>query len=516
MKRAIIIDDEMLIVQSIKKLIERNELDIIIVGEAFDGLQALEIIKSERPDFIIMDIRMPQMDGLDVMRVLKEQNIHLKVIVLSAFREFEYARQAIDYGANGYLVKPVDEVKLVEAIGAVVRALDEEAENDQLKQSVVHLEPMIRENLLRYLIVDYELYLDMNQTIGYRHHLNEEKCQLAIIRFKSQITVSRNEIGKILEGIQDNPCSLTSGIVFFNHNDELVVIYEQDEYLNRIDAALNKEFADEFIIGVSRANYALKQMVMAYREANMALEMRFYNDQVKRFEYVVEASWHYKFYNDSGRIEQFFEQVSRGMREEVLQYLLDTEKQLANSRNRRPEEVYQFYYEHVVALKKVIQHSNLLTDKDDNISKLIQVIRIEELKKYATLSLLGSAIYELTVQLFDLMDRNRMGADGRIIAKVLRYCEECYAQEITLESISEQVNMSKNYFSAFFKRKTGDNFWDYLTAVRMDKAKELLRTTEWSAGTIATKVGYKNQSHFGRVFRESTGITPNEFRQRVK
>lgn len=524
MINAILVDDEFLTVEALKKIIKNGDNDISIIGEAYDGLDALKIIENDQPDMAIVDIRMPNMDGLELMKQIKEKGLNTKVIVLSAYRDFEYARQAIQYGAFGYLVKPIDKARLFQEINNLKQKIDEEKSVIKLRDIVRESIPLVKEKYFRQLLNGTVKYSEKSSEGKYQIDIDEQNCQLMLVSISglqcvdpdsSQDSAAGELIMKCMEGELREKTKVQALIT---EKDELTVIFNTTEALNSIDLAnnlinsLRQLLQADVNVALSSKGFSLDDINCAYREARIALIYRFYMglNSVIAFERVKEI----QFLKNSILFENedyLIEQIKMGISDEVMHIFNQMYNSLKQNMNMNPEMVYNAYYEFIFYLKKAL--------KDTNVEKELKVqlshLELENLKCYLTLDQLSDFIRQTIISIISFIENSRKSDDSRLIEKVKCFCEENYSKDITLDLISEHVNMAKNYFCSLFKKKIGESFWDYLTNLRISKAKMFLETTEMKIGVISEKVGYKNSSHFCRIFKETVGVSPAEYKERV-
>lgn len=521
---AILVDDEILTVKALRKIIESNSLNVNIAAEAYDGIEALNIVEKIKPDFAIVDIKMPRMDGIEFMRKIQELKIDTKVIVLSAYRDFEFASKAMQYGAYGYLVKPVDKNKLLEMIAKVEEIIESDKQIVQLKNKISESLPFIKEKFIRQILAGTLKYSNIREDDRILLDINKNDCQLMMISSQVYPHTIQNDEKQIIEALELLIKSKTKGIAFFNKPDEIIVIFNRIDYTGSIKSdesfslALDiKRLLNEFnyidiTLSLSSINFTIDEMDKAYREAKIAQIYKFYMglDSVIAFENIKHIQFmnNQKFINSE---EYFIEQIKMGDIDGATQTYSEIFENLQKNMNMNPETVYNACYEIVLTLKRILKDSN----GEEDLKVQLGMLEMDDLKSYHTLKELFEFMKQIIGRIVLSIDKNRKSEDTKIVEKTKQYCEVNFSKDITLESISNHVNMTKNYFCTFFRKKTGENFWDYLTNLRINKAKELLETTDIKIGIIAEKVGYKNLSHFSRIFKNALGVSPAEYKEKI-
>lgn len=397
MLTTLLIDDEPLTTQALRKIIENHFPNIEILGEATNGLKAWEIIQDRVPDFIISDIRMPKLDGLELLDKIRDAELPIKVILLTAYGEFEYARQALKLGASGYLLKPYIQSELIKEVLRVTKEI--EAENGY-KNILSKAIPLFEENALKKLLVGK---LDSN---GINEFLEMtegrwEQCVVSVFQlggsnFKAEEIEEVIKISIIEEMNSHLLYSGYHGICFFRKLNEIIMIdasKDTDTQLMQdcIRILLNY-YHKPFKVGSSRCKYPPQQLQEAYEDA--------------------------------------------------LQY--------------------------------------------------------------------STAIQDI------IITKNTTDHQGVLINKAIEYCKRYYSTDINLQKIADHLDINKFHFCNLFKDQMHVTFWDFVTNLRIDHAKNLLQTSDERVSSIAIESGYINSSHFGRVFKEITGVTPAEYRRQAK
>ena len=509
MKRALIIDDEPLIRQALKKLLIRNQLNIEVIGEASNGMEALAWFEREKPDLIFLDIRMPLMDGFGLLKKLNEQHVAVKTIILTAYRDFDYAAEAIGYGAFGYLVKPIDERKFIEMVAKAELKIDEEQQAESARRQLKDIQRTSY----------FESLLDGNSPLTF-HGQNDFHPELA--NKNCQLVIVRSPVPVLADAVEYHVKKLGPSVVF-SYKGDLVFVYNHDADADDpiIMANLTESLIDMqnrlgneqgvFVFGASAPFARLENLRHAYQQARAAIFYRNVTSVPHVYLYTNEQNpiaYDPDSIANQALFEQFSEKLGLGLLDEAWALIHLFTEQISSANHMDIDLVYHLYYKFVIDIKQHISRFNRL----DQYKSMLAEFKFADLQKYQTLLSISDFFAELSYSFIDLPiveDSHRM------VQKIKKFIQENYAKEISLHSLSEQLYLSKNYISAVFKQKTGENFMDYLTCIRMEQAKNRLATTEKGIHQIAEEVGYKNTSHFGKVFKQEIGVTPAEYRQRI-
>lgn len=338
MYRIVVIDDEYIVVEGIKAIIKKRAMDCEVVGSAVDGIDGLEVVRKEKPDLLITDIRMPGMDGLSLIEVIKEELPKTRFIVISGYTEFEYARRAISLGVKGYIDKPITMEKLEEVIAKLTREDEVEGKETSL----------------------FELYMGnmMEKVILEKPEELKKDCNVYLNQLKSQI--------------------------------DFLEIYKKECF--RLLCVLLELFAER------------KQIHEEWMHISHA--------EIERFK------------------------------------------------------------------------------------------TIEEIKVY-----INCVVKKISAS----MEAEKIGANHFVVNKLLQYISENYNKDIGLTELADEVNMNPSYLCILFKEEVGMSYVKYLTNLRINKAKELLKEG-YKVSNVSEMVGYHNYRYFCDIFKKHLGKTPNEYK----
>jgi two-component system, response regulator YesN len=523
-----LVDDEVLTIAALEKILTESSLEVNIIGKAYDGVTALEKIREVKPDLIITDIRMPNLNGLELMNALKKEKLLSKVLVLSAYRDFEYAKHAMEHGACGYIVKPIDKCKLFQLIDEINVKIEEEKSVKEIKNKLSITNSALRNNYLIEFVKGKRKYTSFNvEELG--DVFPHENYFIVGIKLNSIVDEKSNEVQPLfstkemiekLENISNNNVKLTP---FYSEIDEIIIITslnrnensihnDIDEVLERIKSIIDESFVNSGTIGTSCLNDELDHISNSYNEAKESLLYSFYkgDDAILRFE-DIKYDRTIKSINIFDKEDYFIECVKLGIGDEALRLLEMEFLKLNSMRNIYPSLVYKEFYEIIIYINKALRGTTIKED----LKNYYQNIDINSLSRYTTLKKLYEFMKEAIEKIVFQINNERKSEDRKIIDMVKKYCENNYGKDISLDLISDNINMAKNYFCSFFKKNTGKNFWDYLTELRIEKAKNMLKKTTLKVNVISIEVGYKNSSHFGRIFKEYVGMSPAEYKEKA-
>lgn len=536
MLKMVLVDDEERVRRGITISADWETQGIEIVGEAGDGVEALMLIEELHPDIIITDIRMPEIDGLELTKKAVEMLPHVKVIILSGYEDFNYAQSAIRNGAFDYLLKPVKIEELVENVkkagAAVINELSKIKDEEELRRKLRESLPILKERYLgylfsgrvtledikrRYSFVDFNLgignymaaVIRVDDFMAESCRIQEEDRQLLIFAVHNiaKELIDYEFGGEIFEAL---PNHLTFIVNYNDKLDENENIRKMEVLCKKIKDYVNEYYNLSLTIGIGSMCQNSEFISKTCNEALNALEYSMFKEKGSTVFYRDIAYGHeknmlrYPVENE----EKVFLALKIGDEYKTKQYLEEFIQKLAGNQAFSPKQFRSGCLQFVYALMRKLQEWNINYSNEESQAYDIQ------LKNQRTVDDIRSWLVALTKRILDIIAEERIQRNASVISKALEFIQSNYMNGISLQDIADHVKLTSNYFSSFFKEQVGQNVLDYLTDTRMVKAKQYLRQTNLRINEIADKLGYSDSNYFGQVFRKNTGMSPNEFRQK--
>lgn len=553
MVKLFLVEDEIVMRDGIKRQINWEKEDIEFVGEASDGELAWPMILETKPDILLTDIKMPFMDGLELSALVRKELPDTAIIILSGYDEFVYAQQAVSLGVTDYLLKPLPPGKLLECIRRVQEKIEQERaqpENNAWSEELAREQKDAEKNLLFRALVTNDRSLKeilaMADHLGIHISARYYSVILMTVRGKENAMPSeqlRTELAAIPEQIP--------GWIFFDRNEngfamigtansEEEVSDTQKELIRRLKECVEKDAEHTWFIGAGRTVGRISDIGKAYNSANKALSSRFITgmnrvvtadetDSVKRdlsglqvSPLPAEARISEKdaaaldidqaVTNDNSR-KMLEEYLRTGTLEEAEPFLEGLFQSIGednlNSYLLLTYLSMDMYFTMVRFLKDMGRQVNEIDKKCGDINSLLKGrITAEQARSYLT-----SYLKEVIA----LRDHNTEKRYGKILRQAVSYIDTHFDQEdISLNRVAQTVGMSPNHFSSIFSQELGTTFIEYLIGKRMERAKELLRTTQLRSSEVAYRVGYRDPHYFSSTFKKIQGMTPREYRVSYK
>jgi|GEM_PF-777296 len=526
MIRILIVDDEILVRIGLKTIIPMDNEEYEIIGEASNGLEALDILEQQDCDIALIDIRMPDMDGLELLRQIRQSRPAIKCLILSNHDDFAYVQQALRLGAAEYIIKlEIDPAELMQKIGQMKQQIQEEkqqrAETSQLAMKVNQYGREVKAKRWRELLLGQCSTMEAMSVLKefmiapfppkYRVvkvQIEYYEAVLADNRFKSERLLNYT-VANVLEEIMKK---YGYGEFVEIENGKFAIIKDilQAEMLQEMARAVSTFLRLSVGFGVSAAFGDLSDLHKAYQMADDALSYRFYlgRGQIIHAEQIPRAAdplpdpW-----PEEDWIRCIEERNLPGIRERLAEWLSLVQNQaLIPPGNMR---------DHWIRLMVLFDHCLQKEGRGDIYSVDLHdgIYPYHSIRTAETLQDLADWFGGWLDHYFAYMkehDKRRLRPE---IETIIRTIHEQISMPLKVNELASQVGFTVNYLSILFKRETGETITDYIARVRMKKAREMLKNPEMKIYEISELTGYADPNHFSRSFKQIEGMYPTEFRK---
>lgn len=538
--KVFLVEDEMVIRRGIKNSIDWEKEGYIFCGEASDGELAYPMIIKEKPDILITDIRMPFMDGLELCKLVKKELPNIKILILSGYDEFDYAKEAIRLGVIEYLLKPISSGKLLEALNGVSESIRREKEDKDLVRK--YMEEM-RENTEHEKQKFFEQMIAGNLSMadaletGKKYEMNLSAGMYNLLLFRFTLGEENRKSGELLGEAEYAIEKLTERLEYvfeFQRGVEgwaFLLMADNEEQMSERVKELSKDLEEimknystiAYFGGIGQPVARLRELEESFREAERALAARF-TMELNRIISVEDI----RMAQNVDTLDDI-EITSFGEIEKTRTML---EKFLNNGAEDEIDEFVDVYINELPEenLKSVLMRQYIIMDayivmmsfceKIEGIEGEMQA-QSEELKNSMKTSQTLEEIKNYIRMLLKKIIGVRDTISGRRYSDIIEIAKDqirktYMSDEISLNTIAAEVGMSPSYFSSIFSKEMGKTFVEYLTEIRMDRAKELLMCSSMKTSEIGYEVGYKDPHYFSYIFKKTQNCTPKEFRARGK
>ena len=503
----VLVDDEPIIIESLKKIIASNFPKFKIVGEAGNGNDAYYLIKELKPHIALVDIQMPFCDGLELIKAFHKESSDTSFVLLTAHREFEYAKEAISLGVKDYLLKPLRLDSLKKCFNKITSEIDSISNQSSL---LVNYKNILPETIKHNWI---ELLNGKNSSELFQKSIKDFLWNMKspyILYMLSKTDLSPQEFHLIermfYSAFRNNDC-------FICHCGEHIYFLLSDTFSNRSkivkfrESFLNERNPNVFLYESGKFTSLNQLKELCSHLAHMA-EKNFYYGYTSNIINETHCSKLSKpvCFTASFDFSSIVELLRFHKYEEAKAELSKTLKDIADKRQASPDVLMKAVAE---LIRRIMQQFTADPALELNITWSLQ----EKLFKTQTIEAFASEFKNMFEYALEKIQDYNVVQD-KVIETAYTYCSQYYYKDISLDHIALKVHMSKNYFCTYFKKKTGLSFYSYLTQLRIDIAKEYLLHSNKKIADIATETGYMNTSHFGKLFKEITGMTPIQYREK--
>jgi len=522
--KVFLVEDEIVTREGIRDNIDWKANGFEFYGEASDGDMALPLLRAIKPDLLITDIKMPFMDGLQLSKIVRERMPWVKIIILSGHDEFEYAQEAIKLGVNEYLLKPITVNEMHKVLQKIATQLNQEKkEQENLKKLQEQLEEnqaMLRERLLLKVVTGT---IASTEAIEKGQPLRLDlvaKCYLIVI-LKIEVRTRSEKLDydefqkiqqKVTELIGNNPD------IYLLRKDwgEFVLLMKGNipQYLDEEQGLLLGSIRDtldqtryQLVVGVGAQKNRIADIYQSFLEAFVSIQNSADREKDGSNRMVDKAEL---LKVNKSAVETY---LNCGVKEDCEEFFNSYIQPLGDTALK------SYLIKNYIFMDVVLATAKQVNDLGGNIDIVIpelnsietilaNISTIEQLKE-KTCTILGKAL--------SFRDSQTSGQHTKVIRQAKEYIDQHYMEpDLSLYEIASQVNLSSSHFSMVFSQETCQTFKEYLTTTRINKAKELLRTSSLSSNDISYQVGFNDPHYFSYVFKKNTGFSPTEFRSQTQ
>ncbi|HHW66620.1 MAG TPA: response regulator [Epulopiscium sp.] len=538
MLKVFLVEDEFVVREGIKNNIDWAGEGFLFCGEAPDGEIAYKMIQKEQPDIIITDIKMPFMNGLELSRLVTKELPESKIIILSGHEEFTFAQEAIKIGVMEYLLKPISSVELMKVVKQVAQKIIKERMEKsnferykkEMEENEVYIKRRLFEDMIQGSLSTAQI-LERSKELGFE--MSAPYYQ--IVLFKYSIGGKDENFSDELLGVVKDLKDINSKyhhIVFFDRAIEGIALIIKANSLEQLEE-IRKKYFDEikslfsnhpeinYFGGVGSPVSRLTQLRESYESASLAFARRFIldenaiisSDELSDLIYEQDSPTINDFQLGNLDIKRVDGFLRNGEASEI-QFFVEEFLKSINKTSKKSllfkQYIFMNVYFTVLNFLKEIGREEVLTEESSaGMNEMKEVLMdFQKVKSYIT------RLLTIAIEQRDVIRTKRY---HRMIEQAKEYINEHYADEnISLNEVAAYVNISPSHFSTVFSRETGKSFIRYLTDLRMNKAKELLKCSDLRCSEISMAVGYKDPHYFSYLFKKEQNCTPKQYRNMKK
>ncbi|HUH44391.1 MAG TPA: response regulator [Treponemataceae bacterium] len=526
MYKVFIVDDEIIVREGIRNKIQWEKTPFNFLGEASDGEIALSMIQELKPDILITDIKMPFMDGLELSMIVKNIQPWIRIIILSGHDEFNYAKEAIKIGVDDYILKPFSPEDLMKSMLKASRKIDlqrkQNIEPADLENKTNTTQYIVKQNFLKTIL------FESHDTTFLQEHAKKANIDINApffivcickVYYPLDNSISLQNIrNRIHVFIKDKPQILfhitsPNCFVFILKNYAREKIDEESFSLaETIQHEIHLEKDTTVITAIGSIVESPEQIQESYSDAKKIISLCKISGKSRIFSYDdIKANK-----NNSLIIQEYdplvdqLKYASEGEIEKIIDGYISLLEENPGHFN-----IFASY----LLIDVIMVVSKLIEELGDNIKNVMPRVLSREFVAHSvdTPSILIQEIRGILHGAIHWRDKQSSGRYADVILKAKRYIEEHFFDpSVRLHVIAEHVCLSPNHFSTVFSQECGITFIEYLTDIRINKAKEFLKTTQKRSADIAYEIGFSDPHYFSYIFKKHTGMSPREYRQLEK
>ncbi|MCR4735858.1 MAG: response regulator [Treponema sp.] len=537
------VDDEPIVLEGIRSKIEWEGSGFTFAGEATDGEIALSMIQELKPDILITDIKMPFMDGLQLSETIKGIQPWIKIIILSGHDEFEYAKKAISIGIEDYLLKPFTPDELLSSLNKTAALIDKERKQlsdiSKLKEELQSNKNLIKKEFLNNLVhgsAETNTVMQKCNELGINLISRYYKVLISRIESASGDNQKEQEACSLLNSYSN---AINEAVSFFHHSNLLVCIFKGSSQEELDDNTFRAAETIGHIAGktndcmvltaIGKTVEHLSQLKFSYEDAKNILSF------TKRPEKVEKENTNQNIIISSDDIAQNNSFANASSEDSGFLDFKENDPLVDRLKYAGKNDINAIIEESMSLIRSnpgqfQVFASYLLVDLIFAVSKLVEKmggniknLNPEILQRHFIDSAVSNeesfikTMKEVLNFALEFRDSKMTGRYGDVILKAKQFIEENYAdQNTTLKSVAEAVCLSPNHFSTIFSQECKTTFIEYLTKVRIENAKRLMRETDMKGYDIAYDCGFSDPHYFSYIFKKNTGLSPRDYKVSVE
>lgn len=512
--------------EKLERVLIRNGFDwsqngFEIIGEAQSGQEALEFVQYRKPDIVLTDISMPEMDGLELAERILKNMADCHIVIITGYREFDYARRAVKIGVEDFLLKPVniDELEHIaqELKEKITKERTEKEVVEQRKQSDLFNKDILRESFFQRLV---ENRISKEEAIQKMRIYNCRKlcesCVCVNIKLEEYSNKENQErlhceiLNLILEQKYEN-------VVYFVHYMQNIIIYFMKQEFqdvctktHKLQKLIQEKYQLSSVIGISSIQQTFEGIAIAFAESERALNATIYlgKDQCVTYQEYEEVMKKNPGKQDINW-EDFMFAVNNCIRDKVHNYIEEYTELV------RASKVPDVEYLRLMTMNLLLKAGSTLNRYGTGLEQLLGedelyvqvrgIHSVDEMRQY-----LGESVNVI----LEFHESKKVKQVNKVVNEALDYINEnLFDSELTLKMVASQIYTNESYLSRVFKKEVGQSLIEYITKKRIEESIQLMNTTDLKVYEIAEKIGFRDAHYFSICFKKQTGITIKEFRK---
>jgi two-component system response regulator YesN len=503
MFRVFLVDDEPFIIEGLYDIIDWAEAGLEIVGHASNGQKALDALQETSVDILLTDISMPVMTGLDLIRHARTVHPDLKVIVLSGFDEFTYLKEGMQLGIENYLLKPINIQELKATLHNTVEKLNTFEETRQVQ---AYSKQVLKDNTLHRWLTHQIAPLEFDERADLLG-MNLDRAYMI-----ATVLRATSDAAEVFEVISDRVQSYDWITSFFDMDGDIVLLAAIDDVdrgrtdLTALLQQLQADFQDRALrISIGSVELLPEQAGQSYAAAKKAQEYFWVYPELNMIDYTELAMNQDNRKVDFSIIDWpvYAKLIIAKDQENLREQIQNDFKRIRTLPGITPHDFQNIAFEMIIHFKleiKAIRHTEELDAYNHAFHQIRSAVTLEELE---------TAILEIAHRTIGFLISD---VRSPIVQQVLKYIHQSYAEELSLKMLGAHYHIHPVYLGQLFHKEINETFTEYINRYRIEKAKELLKTSNLKVHVIANEVGYSELGYFYKQFKKYVGISPTDYR----
>ena len=522
--KVILVDDEVEVIDVMKKKIRWNDLGFDVVGSATNGVKALELVEKLQPDVVLTDIKMPYMDGLELARKLNQDYPNIYIMLCTGFDEFEYAKEAVHLEIKEYMLKPISATELSESLMKLKATLDREREEKlnvkKLEDYFQEVLPKLQSNFFISLIEgrvreeDYERFLldyqvDMKGPLFccIIFHTSENDVPDGMNPLLLSMSVEREIKQRLMEN-----CNCQE-FIYMGNTILIMELHSEDEIAQLTDKCDRfcrwawRIMGAAVTAGIGTVCNSLHDISISYEGEAVSYRVLYGTKRAINIAEIVPKESKKAVPLEETKMQELFRAIHVGDQEKIRKEAIKETEKL--HKNAATISQYNLATMEIVSgfFKFCANNSMDFNEISGNVQNLYE--RVTQLDE----SSMTNWIINMSMAISEKLRSTRNSTSRRIITDAQNIVKDRYMEPaLSLDDVCADLGVSNSYFSSIFKKETGQSFVSYLTDYRMDRAEEMVLNTDEKSYKIAEKVGYQDANYFSYVFKKKFGVSPSKYR----
>lgn len=508
MYKLLIVDDEKIVIEGLKSATNWKDHHIEIVGSASDGEEALKEIMDKKPDIVLADIRMPKLNGLDLMKETKNLNLDTVFIIISGYSKFDYAKRAIQLEAIDYLVKPIEVEEIVSSIKNAILKLEKIKNEKQTTERINEYQMALEEKrVLDYILGQRFVAPEKDQKLKRFSFLN-----IGLKGFVWKDSKDAEKVEVFLERLKNLLENRKIESFIYTIDSEIVIMFSNaglglgNDLVQDLVSLIFHDMKIRPIVGISNVYDNISEIKKAYSEAKEALKNGVFSNQLVTYYKELETFNHSFGSTIIEKIDQFFNEKSQDLLSHLNIFIEKVFYDCKKS-NLPPEKSKYVCF-------KVVNHFLEYIESEYEVNKSggERYVFYQELNQLQSLEEIKVWLEQFIDQSTDFLNENHVSYNEKLIIDLKSFIHANYKEPIVLDDLGKLFHKNPAYLCSLFSKAVGNTIFEYITKVRLNNAKKLLRTSNLKVSEICKQVGYENQKYFNQVFKKNIGTTPGLYR----